>query len=120
MENYRSTNNEADIWHLDSELGDEGTEDAETMCARQPWRSFWPPKCQKVREEWLHSEFPEVLSWRFDRKLPFDRPWRIWARSTRALEEPAAGYPSRQLLERLGSKKCKIAALALTLCICCY
>jgi len=112
--------NEEVMWYLDSDPSVEGTEDAETRCARQPWRSFWPPKCPDVREEWLRSEFPEVLSWRFDRKLPFDRPWRIWARSARAMEEPAAGYPTRQLLERFGSKRGRIPALAFSLSICSY
>jgi len=120
METNNLITTEANMWYLDSDPSDEAIEDAETRCDRQPWRSFWPTKCQKVREEWLHSEFPEVLSWRFDRKLPFDRPWRIWARSARAMEEPAAGYPSRQLLERVGSKRGRTAALVLPRYICCY
>jgi hypothetical protein len=46
-------------------------------------------------QTWLHSEFPEVLSWRFDHRQPFDRPWRNWTRSARALEERAVGLPCR-------------------------
>jgi hypothetical protein len=39
---------------------------------------------------WLRSEFPEVLSWRFDLTRPFDRPWRAWTRSARAMEKQGA------------------------------
>ncbi|KAF8859194.1 hypothetical protein BDZ45DRAFT_590152 [Acephala macrosclerotiorum] len=84
MDTYHSTNNESGIiWYLDSNSNNEDTKDEsiESTCARQPWRSYWPPKCQKMTEMWLRSEFPEVLSWRFDRTRPFDRPWRTWNRS---------------------------------------
>ena len=81
-------------WYLDSSLENENADDETTdlTCHRQPWRSHWPPKCQKMTEMWLRSEFPEVLSWRFDRKRPFDRPWRTWNRSVRAIEEHSMGF----------------------------
>lgn len=54
---------------------------------RQPWRDFWPPKSGTELHLWLQSEYPEVLSWRFDPTRPFDRPWRTWTSSARAKRE---------------------------------
>src|SRR5882762_6038228 len=68
-----------------------------TRGLRQPWRSYWPPKCEITMQIWLYSEFPEVLSWRFDHRQPFDRPWRTWTRSARALEERATSLPCRPM-----------------------
>lgn len=122
MTAHYSTKDESNIvWYLDSEPEEPGTknESAKTIRARQPWRSYWPPRCHKVREEWLHSEFPEVLSWRFDRTQPFDRPWRAWTRSTRAMEEPAAMVITRQPLEKLERRLSKTSALAFNLNIYC-
>lgn len=49
--------------------------------ARRPWKAFWPPRSEESFNIWLRSEFPEVLSWRFDPDQPFDQPWRDWLRS---------------------------------------
>jgi len=54
-----------------------------------------------MMEAWLRSEFPEVLSWRFDRNRPFDRPWRAWTRSARTMAEQGAESLSRQPRERI-------------------
>ena len=108
MDTNHSTNNESGIiWYLDSNSDNEDTKDesTESTCARQPWRSYWPPKCQKTTEMWLRSEFPEVLSWRFDRTRPFDRPWRTWNRSARAMEEHGVGFQSQLLVERYRQRK---------------
>ncbi|KAH7348497.1 hypothetical protein BKA65DRAFT_500723 [Rhexocercosporidium sp. MPI-PUGE-AT-0058] len=43
-----------------------------------------------MRAAWSRSEFPEVVSWRFDRNRPFDRSWRKWSRSARVMEEKAS------------------------------
>ena len=48
---------------------------------RRPWKAFWPPRTEVTFKIWLRSEFPEVLSWRFDADKPFDQPWRDWLRS---------------------------------------
>jgi hypothetical protein len=40
--------------------------------ARRPWKAFWPPRSEENFNIWLRSEFPEVLSWRFDPDQPFD------------------------------------------------
>lgn len=100
METNLLMGNESDItWYLDSNPSGEGSKDelAAEIRARQPWRSHWPPSSQEMLESWLHCEFPEVLSWRFDRTVPFDRPWRKWTRSSRAMEEIGTELPRRQL-----------------------
>ena len=53
----------------------------------QPWKAFWPPNGAGDPELWSNSEFPEVVSWRFDANRPFDRPWRKWTRTARAKKE---------------------------------
>jgi hypothetical protein len=53
----------------------------------QPWKAFWPPKGAGDPGVWRSSEFPEVVSWRFDANRPFDRPWRKWTRTERARKE---------------------------------
>jgi hypothetical protein len=94
------------MWHLDPEASVEDVKDdpTETRGLRQPWRSYWPPKCEKMMQIWLYSEFPEVLSWRFDHRQPFDRPWRTWTRSARALEERATSLPCRPMGTRRGKQ----------------
>ncbi|KAE9367701.1 hypothetical protein N431DRAFT_71334 [Stipitochalara longipes BDJ] len=99
---YYSMNQQSAItWYLDSEASVEGASDEanETTAQHQPWRFYWPPRCEEMMQMWLHSEFPEVLSWRFDRHLPFDRPWRTWTRSARALQERVGAMPCRPVRE---------------------
>jgi hypothetical protein len=118
MEAHYSMENESNIvWYLDLEPDEQGTKDesTKTICARQPWRSYWPPRCHKMREVWLRSEFPEVLSWRFDRTQPFDRPWRAWTKSANAIEEQAAMLICRQPVGRLGGRLSKTSTLAFNL-----
>jgi hypothetical protein len=118
METHYSMKNESSIvWYLDSEPDEPETKNAstKTIHAHQPWRSYWPPRCHKMREIWLHSEFPEVLSWTFDRTQPFDRPWRAWTSSAHAMEEQAAILIRRQPVERLGGRLGKTSALAFNL-----
>ncbi len=55
--------------------------------ARRPWKAFWPPRSEETFSIWLRSEFPEVLSWRFDPDLPFDQPWREWLKSVMTQNE---------------------------------
>lgn len=63
---------------------------------RQPWKAFWPPKGADDSEIWRSSEFPEVVSWRFDANRPFDRPWRTWTRTVRARKEESVTSPEEQ------------------------
>jgi len=72
--------------------------------AHQPWRVYWPPVCHRTRGLWHRSEFPEVLSWRFDPDKPFDRPWRTWTKFTDRSEEQAA--ISSCLSQETGKSKC--------------
>jgi hypothetical protein len=107
MEINNSTNARSDVmWYLDSGPINEDTnvESTETIATRQPWRSYWPPKCHSIMDIWIHSEFPEVLSWRFDRTQPFDRPWRNWTRSARAVEEQSAVSLGQQPVEMFGGR----------------
>ncbi|KAH7348509.1 hypothetical protein BKA65DRAFT_550582 [Rhexocercosporidium sp. MPI-PUGE-AT-0058] len=85
-------------WYFGSESDEHCCrhESEKRLSLHQPWRAYWPPTSCKTKSAWLRSEFPEVLSWRFDKTLPFDRPWRIWARSARALEEKARSVKSTQ------------------------
>ncbi|KAH7412816.1 hypothetical protein BKA64DRAFT_702932 [Cadophora sp. MPI-SDFR-AT-0126] len=78
-------------WYFDSEPDEyySKSESEKGLSCRQPWRAFWPPKSKRMKLAWLQSEYPEVLTWRFDPTLPFDRPWRVWARSTDAMKEKA-------------------------------
>src|SRR6266498_3120692 len=48
--------------------------------SRRPWRSYWPPRSGSDLYEWLITECPQVLSWRFDPDQPFDRPWQFWTK----------------------------------------
>ena len=105
MGEHYSMNQQSNItWYLDSEaiVEDANEDGTHTRAQHQPWRVYWPPKCEKMMQTWLNSEFPEVLSWRFDRHLPFDRPWRTWARSGRALQEQAGKLTYRPISEISG------------------
>jgi hypothetical protein len=53
----------------------------------QPWKAFWRFSCGEDPGSWSESEFPEVLSWKFDPANPFDRPWRAWTRTELARKE---------------------------------
>ncbi|KAK0121807.1 hypothetical protein ONS95_010090 [Cadophora gregata] len=85
-------------WYFDSEPDEyhPSSESEKSAFARQPWRAHWPPKSDKAKLAWMHSEFPEVLVWMFDRTKPFDRPWREWARSGIAMKEKAGNVSSTQ------------------------
>ena len=78
-------------WYFDSKSDEycPQSESEKGVSRRQPWRAYWPPKSNKMKLAWSRSEFPTVLTWRFDRNQPFDRPWRIWARSANAMSEKA-------------------------------
>lgn len=77
------------LWFYDSEerehspVKDVSTEEI----ARRPWKAFWPPRSRGNFDNWLSSEYPEVLSWRFDSDKPFDQPWRIWLRTIQIIDE---------------------------------
>jgi len=94
---HRTSKKSAFMWFLDSAPDDKEVNDTSTTTVRQPWRCYWPPKDEKTMAHWLQSEFPEVLSWSFDRNRPFDRPWRTWARSTRAMQERVEGCQYQSL-----------------------
>lgn len=55
----------------------------------RPWRQYWPPTGGGKPAAWAKSEFPSVSTWRFDPRLPFERPWRYWTRTLQAREETA-------------------------------
>ena len=66
----------------------------------QPWKAHWPPPPTSEYYFWLQRNFPEVLSWKFNPKSPFEKPWRSWlhtSRTTRGLVPPShpgfAGTP---------------------------
>ena len=103
-EQHSMSQQAAITWYLDSKASVEATngDDSEGRVQYQPWRAYWPPKCEKTIQTWLHSEFPEVLSWIFDRDLPFDRPWRTWTRSDRALQEQARKMTCQPIREISG------------------
>jgi hypothetical protein len=107
--------NQGIIWHLDADTNVKGAEDeaTETRVLRQPWRAYWPPRCDKTMEIWLHSEFPQVLSWRFDHHQPFDRPWRSWTRSARATQERAAGLSFRPARESTSKQQVPVHCISL-------
>lgn len=86
-----SSNVPGTAWYFDSAPDEcySQSESEKGVSIRQPWRAYWPPKSNKMKLAWSRSEFPAVLTWRFDRSQPFDRPWRIWARSTNAMSEKA-------------------------------
>jgi len=67
-------------WFYDAEQGDHSPADdfSAAEIARRPWKAFWPPRSEESLSIWRRSEFPEVLSWRFDPCKPFDQPWRYW------------------------------------------
>jgi len=69
---------------------------------RQPWKAFWPPNGAGDPEIWRSSEFPEVLSWRFDVNRPFDRPWRRWTRTARTKKEEIVIPPEEQENDETG------------------
>ncbi len=80
-------------WYLEKEDqldGSRNCHDSSTTILSQPWRKYWPPKSSGDLDLWLHSESPEVLSWRFDPSSPFDRPWRVWTKAPRAAQEQDA------------------------------
>jgi hypothetical protein len=54
--------------------------------ARRPWKAFWPPQSEAHLDVWRCSEFPEVLSWRFDPEQPFDQPWRHWLQNLQIMD----------------------------------
>jgi hypothetical protein len=72
---------------------------------RQPWKAFWPPGEVGDTDRWHDSEFPEVLSWKFDANLPFDRPWRQWTRTSLAKQEETILPVKFQSVER--SRECE-------------
>jgi hypothetical protein len=107
MDDYHLMKQQAGItWYLDLEASVEEAENVaiETRPQYQPWRAYWPPKCERMMQIWLQSEFPEVLSWRFDRHLPFDRPWRTWTRSACALKDRAEGMSCRPMRDTAGTQ----------------
>ncbi len=98
--------NQGTIWHLDTDTNVKGAKDeaTETRVLHQPWQAYWPPRCDKTMEIWLHSEFPQVLSWRFDHHQPFDRPWRGWTRSGLALQDRVVALSFRPAMESTGKQ----------------
>jgi hypothetical protein len=69
----------------------------------QPWKCFWPPVFGSNTYRKLEDEHPNVLTWRFDKTRPFDRPWRHW---TGPVTVEGGGCPSPLVrgLSRLPSK----------------
>jgi hypothetical protein len=51
----------------------------------RPWTSYWPPKRGNTLYLWLEAEYPEALTWRFDPRKPFNRPWQIWTRKAKEI-----------------------------------
>jgi hypothetical protein len=95
-----------DQWRLD--LSQSGGETGHKPTKHsQPWRFYWPPISQETVKIWVSSEFPEVLSWRFDRTRPFDRPWRTWTKSARAMREHDPNLTDQHLVGRLGTRTSK-------------
>lgn len=77
------------LWFYDSEEREHSPvkDVSNEEIARRPWKAFWPPRSRGDFDNWLSSEYPEVLSWRFDADKPFDQPWRIWLRSIQIIDE---------------------------------
>ena len=77
------------FWFLDSEPKRKASRaiSPSVELVQRPWQAYWPPKSKGDLHAWLCSEYPQVLSWRFDPDRPFDRPWRKWTRSARARKE---------------------------------
>lgn len=46
----------------------------------RPWKAYWPPEEGGELHKLLQETVPEALSWRFNPKDPFDRPWQSWSR----------------------------------------
>jgi hypothetical protein len=67
---------------------DEVTDDTTgTRYLYQPWREHWPPAPGSHLHHQLKSEFPDVISWRFDPAKPFDRPWPSWRKQAQVNEQ---------------------------------
>lgn len=47
----------------------------------RPWKAYWPPEAGSELHAMLEQNVPEVLTWRFNPKDPFDRPWQSWTKS---------------------------------------
>lgn len=102
-------------WHLDSEheLGRKRQSHELTVkeCLHQPWRTYWPPKTDAVYDLWFRSEHPEVLSWRFSPTQPFDRPWRVWTKTSAAQKEKGAMVAGRMLMDGDRSERSRMTCL---------
>jgi hypothetical protein len=68
----------------------------------QPWKAYYPPNPTYLGSEvWEKSEFPEVTSFQFDSRNPFDRPWRKWTRTALAkLERCDAPLKTQEIIEQ--------------------
>lgn len=64
---------------LDS-IGGSDEHGPEKQALVRPWQSYWPPEEGSELHDLLKQKVPEVLTWRFDPKKPFDRPWQAWAK----------------------------------------
>ncbi|KAJ4307678.1 hypothetical protein N0V84_012562 [Fusarium piperis] len=64
---------------LDS-IGGSDEHGPERQALVRPWQSYWPPEEGSELHHLLQEKVPEVLTWRFDPKKPFDRPWQAWAK----------------------------------------
>ena len=49
--------------------------------AQRPWKLHWPPKKDSELWNWLSSEAPDALTWRFNPAEPFNRPWHKWTKA---------------------------------------
>lgn len=67
------------IFFLDSEI----ERPQGTKSTQRPWTAFWPPRVGEPLYNWLSSECPEALTWRFNPERPFDRPWQRWTKLAR-------------------------------------
>ena len=87
---------------LDTNLKWTPSERGRSETRLQPWKAFWPFTGDVNSDTWVSSEFPEVASWKFDPKRPFDRPWRMWTRTTLAKTEKCPIQLETQQVDHVG------------------
>ncbi|KAF5854077.1 hypothetical protein GGP41_006846 [Bipolaris sorokiniana] len=74
---------EVSMTFLDSDPQLGASEHAPLRGIRRPWMDYWPPSPGDALHDWLKTECPAVLSWRWNPDQPFDRPWQKWSQEAR-------------------------------------
>lgn len=60
----------------------------------RPWTAYWPPQADSELFKWLLDALPEAITWRWDPRTPFDRPWQRWLKQG-PCERPLLGETSK-------------------------